>query len=654
MASDKKTKKPLKTGTNYLPSILIILFSFILYGNTLTFDYALDDAIVTSQNAFVKKGFSGIREIYSYDSFTGFFGTEKKLVEGGRYRPLSIATFAVEYGMFNGYSPGFSHFINILLYAISGMLIFLVFSRLFKPSGDKAFYISLPFIASLLFLGHPMHTEVVANIKGRDEILALLFSLLALWLVLLYLEKPRSLYILLANFAFFLGLLSKENTITFLAVIPLTLWFFKKPTSKQYLIIVLPLLVTAGVFILLRFLVLGYMSSGELPRELLNNPFLDATASRKFATIIYTLGLYIKLLFFPHPLTHDYYPYHIPLVSVTDWKALLSFMIYLALIVYAFMNLKKKSVISYGIIYFLVTISIVSNLVFPVGTFMNERFVYMPSLGFVLIIAWFFTVRWDSLWKAKNNRRIALYVILLVILSLYSVNTISRNFAWKDDFTLFSTDVKVSFNSTKCNTSAGGKYLDKVKTETDTAKRKEYLIKTIQYLDKGLEIYPENTNCLILKGNALAIGKNDLHGAIDQYMKIFTFNPGYKLAYTNILFVAGFIDDQKEADYKLHVYKQLYSIDPENAELNSRLGKIYGQVKGRLDSAEFFLVNAVRIDPGLADAYKDLGVLYGMKKDYPRAMENFQKALSLNPNDEQTRSNLDVTARLMQQGKQGK
>src|ERR1039457_1130018 len=172
----------------YLPLMIIVVFTFILYANTFTNDYALDDLIVINGNAFTKKGFSGLGEIFSYDSFTGFFGKQKKLVAGGRYRPLSMATFAIEYGFFKDFKPGFSHFLNVLFYAITGILLFLILSRLIKPQKNKLkqWHLGIPFIATLLFLAHPLHTEVVANIKGRDEIFALMFSLLTVWLILLY------------------------------------------------------------------------------------------------------------------------------------------------------------------------------------------------------------------------------------------------------------------------------------------------------------------------------------------------------------------------------------------------------------------------------------------------------------------------------------
>ena len=323
-------KKPAATANKiqYFPYLLIFVFAFMLYGNTLTYDYTLDDLIVIKDNAFTKKGLAGIKEIFSYDSFTGFFGTEKKLVAGGRYRPLSIASFAVEYALVGGLSPFLSHLINILLYALTGSFIFLVLSKLIKFPPGKPWYLGLPFIAAMIFMAHPVHTEVVANIKGRDEIFALLFPLISVWLTLLYFERKRPGLLILANLCFFLGLLSKENAIMFAAVLPLTVYFFTKVPLKKNITVAISFLFTALIFVFIRFLVLGYLNSGELPRELLNNPFLYATQSEKFGTILYTLGLYVKLLFFPHPLTHDYYPYHIPLVSIVDWRSILSFLVY--------------------------------------------------------------------------------------------------------------------------------------------------------------------------------------------------------------------------------------------------------------------------------------------------------------------------------------
>lgn len=636
-------------SSRYLPHLILLVFAFILYGNTLTCDYTLDDLIVIQDNAFTKKGIAGIGDIFSYDSFTGFFGMEKKLVAGGRYRPLSIATFAVEYSIAGGLNPFLSHLINILLYALTGLFIFRVFGRLIKSPPGKPWYLSVGFIAALLFMAHPVHTEAVANIKGRDEILALLFPLMSLDQVVRYFEKGNALRLVLANLLFFLGLLSKENAVMFVVLVPLTVFFFTKVPLKKNLAAGSTLLMTALIFIFIRFLVLGYLNSGELPRELLNNPFLEASTGQKFGTILYTLGIYVRLLFFPVTLTHDYYPYHIPLISLTDWRSLVPAAFYTAMLAYAVMKFRSRDTVAYGILFYLITLFIVSNLLFPVGTFMNERFIYMPSLGFAIAVAWLISAKLPRLLSGENRYRRSAAALVLVILLLFTVRTIARNRVWKDNFTLFTTDVLVSENSIKCNISAGGDYQKKAMAEKDPEKQAADYENSVRYLEKALAIYPKAVNGLLLYGNVLSLYKKDYKGSIRYYEKTLEIDPYNTTALTNALQILGTIDSKEEASYKTGVLRRLYRVAPENAEVNYNLGKIYGQFLGNLDSAAFFLERAVTLAPDKVSIYKDLGIVCSMKGDYQRALDIFSKALKLDPSDEQLRQNIQVTHRIMQQ-----
>jgi protein O-mannosyl-transferase len=635
----------------HLPHLLIFIFAFLLYGNTINNDYALDDLIVIKDNSFTKKGISGISEIFRYDSFTGFFGVEKKLVAGGRYRPLSLASFAVEYALTGGLNPHFSHLLNILFYALTGIFLFMIFSKLLKTPPGKPWHLGVPFIAVMLFMAHPVHTEVVANIKGRDEIFALLFPLISLWLTIRYFEHRKISWLLLANVCFFLGLLSKENAIMFVAIIPLTVYFFTKVAVKDNIITSLSFLFTAILFVFIRFLVLGYLNSGELPKELLNNPFLDATQSEKFGTIFFTLGLYVKLLFLPHPLTHDYYPYHIPLVPITDWKAIVSLAIYIVLIGYVVMKFKSKDIIAYGILFYLLTLFIVSNLLFSVGTFMNERFIYMPSVGFAVIIAWLFVNKLPLVIKNGKTLKQTMTWSLLIILVLFSIRTYTRNFTWKDNFTLFTTDVLTSENSIKCNISAGGDYQKKALQETDPVKKEEDYQLSMKYLEKALSIYPTASNGLLLYGNVLSLYKQDQKQAIIQYMKVLESDPYNRNAFTNTILVLGSLDNVKESTYKVSVLKHLYAINPEDADLNYNLGKIYGQFRANPDSACYFLERAISLNSGNIAAYKDLGIVYGMKGEYDKALDVLSRAQKLDPSDRQIVQNIMITRQLMDQQK---
>ena len=126
------------------------------------------------------------------------------------------------------------------------------------------------------------------------------------------------------------------------------------------------------------------MIGDRVTTDIMDDPYLFATWDEKYATIAYTIGKYFELLVFPHTLSSDYSFNQIPLIKWTDFKAWFSLVVILSLLVYAFLTAKKKSVISYGIFFFFITFSIVSNVVFNVGTSMAERFIYMPSVGFAI------------------------------------------------------------------------------------------------------------------------------------------------------------------------------------------------------------------------------------------------------------------------------
>ena len=163
-----------------LAALLAFGLAFAQYLQTLPYEFVLDDVIVVKENDFVKKGLSGIPEILHTESMVGYFGEQKDLIPGARYRPLSIVSFALEYEIFGDFNPRINHLINIVLYGLCGFLLFLFLGNIIKS--DKKLWLSIPILAGLIWMVHPVHSEAVANIKGRDEIMSLLFSLMCLLL----------------------------------------------------------------------------------------------------------------------------------------------------------------------------------------------------------------------------------------------------------------------------------------------------------------------------------------------------------------------------------------------------------------------------------------------------------------------------------------
>jgi len=496
---------------------ILFLLAIGLYIQTLSFDYVLDDTILIVKNNFTQKGIAGIPEILGNETFKGHFGDQKELVEGGRYRPFSQITFAIEKTITGG-NAAFSHFINVLLYALTGILLYRVL-LLLLPQARKQF-INVPFAAAALFIVHPLHVEVIANVKGRDEIFAFLAELAILYYSFKWLAENRTRYLIYSALCFFFGILSKENVVTFLAVVPLTAYFFSNSSITDKIKLTLPLVAVTMLYLIIRYSVLGYMFSGQEIDNLMNNPFYGMSLGQKTATIFYTLLIYLKLLFYPHPLTHDYYPYHIPVMNWSDWAPIVSLLIHLALLAFMFFSLKRKSVISYSIAFYFITLSIVSNLFISVGTFMNERFAYHASLGFCLAISWLLVEKMSINRPTKNLG----YTILFLGVIIFSTLSYLRIPDWKTNESLNRAAIKVSYNSARSNLFMGTSIWEKnyltLPKNTDPAKRKAILDTVNRYFERSLEILPTYSSANSMKAG-VAAEYHKLDNNLEKLIKAF-------------------------------------------------------------------------------------------------------------------------------------
>jgi tetratricopeptide (TPR) repeat protein len=619
----------------YLPLIIFTAVSLLLYGNSIVNEYCLDDSIVITQNEFTKQGISGISDIFSYESFTGFFGKEKQLVSGGRYRPFSIATFAVEYQLW-GLNPHISHFINIILYSLTGYLIFLVLSMLWSQTGKSQWQWGVPFITALLFLFHPVHTEVVTNIKGRDEILALLFSLLVLWQCMLFCKNKHNKHLILAFCCSLPALFSKEHAILLLLIIPFILFIFKKSDRKQLITITSILGVAALFFLLIRHAVLHQTVTAS-SNELMNNSFLNATSAQKSATILYTLLNYIQLLVFPHPLTYDYYPYHIGLITWDSIIPFIAIILYSGIIFSGIYWIKKQPMYTLAMLLFILPLILVANILFPIGTFMSERFLYIPSLGFCILIG---ILIWKGMNLSEKARKI-ITGILAIIAILFAVKTISRNQVWKNDLTLFTTDVKVSGNSAKGNCAAGGILYDTYKNNPDEALKKENITLAIGYLKKAVAIHPFYEDAWILLGNAYTLFPDSVPKSLFCYESILKFNPNYTKAIQNIEYLSNL---EKDPHKKIQLLEKLEHYQSSYATLY-KLGNTWGKELNDIDKAIFYLEKALEKDSIGIEALKDLGVAYAMKSDFRKSAQALEKVSKLDSTDTKVWINLGLTYR---------
>lgn len=588
---------------SFLSTTEWILFavSFLIYANTIFHDYALDDSMVVTSNAFTKEGITGLYKIFTNDSFLGFsqeiLGSSdtKNLVQGGRYRPLSIATFAIEYNLF-GKTPLISHLINIILYAITSILLYRLLKLLFnEKTEDSDLVKNISFGASLLFIIHPLHTEAVANIKGRDELLALLFSIASWYSIYKNSESPKIKNLVIAGVLFFLALLSKESAIAFLIIIPLSIFVFKSNYFKLNIKQFLGLFFVAIIFVIIRQSVVLPPTDSSIG-GLMNNPFLNASYSERIATAFYTFIKYYQLLIFPHPLTYDYYPNHILIQHFSSVGTLIGIaltILFLGLSIFLF---RKNKIVSFSILFFFITFFLVSNLPVNIGAFMAERFVFAPSIGFCIILGYFaFTFK---------NKQWAKYTFLGIII-LFAGKTFSRNFAWKNNKTLFETDVKTSFNSAHVNKNLGETYLTDAPKQTNEIDKKQHYEKSVLYLKRAVGIYPDYYDAWVSLGN-------------NNY-----FNSKF-----NDAIICYYISIKLNPEKSIRLYRAI--------------ADVYGLNLGNYQMSIVFMKKALVFEKKPAELLTNISIAYYRLKNYEQAIAYTKKVLQFEPQNDQAKVNLNV------------
>jgi protein O-mannosyl-transferase len=628
--------------------LLVLLgLSILLYANTLSHDFALDDAIVITDNMHVQKGWAGLMDIFNKDTFHGFFKTDKQgLLEGGRYRPFTLAMFAVELSIF-GKSPFWGHLFNLLWYALTGIVLYLLSTGLFAYRWNKILSAWLAFAVALIFIAHPLHTEAVANIKGRDEIMALLGCLAALYFSLRSYHSKQIGWEALAVLAFLIGIFSKENAITFLAVVPLTYWFFTDASVGKIIRYTAPFLVVALVFLLIRSAVLPNVQIGTVSRELMNNPFLKLegtqyvpfTGAEKQATVFYTLGKYLQLFLAPYPLTHDYYPMQIPRMDWSKPASILSFLLYLGMGIYGVLGLRKKSPIAYGFLFYLSTLSIVSNLFLVVGTNMSERLVFMPSVGLCIALVAGLADLFYGTKLPQTLRPQSLLVSIGALALVFGGLTIMRNPAWKNNLTLFRTDAKTSKNSAKVHNALGGQLVsDAEKIKKDSLKSTPLLEEAAISLQRAVELYPGYKDAFFLLGTC-NIHLKKYPEAVKYLEGAYSLNASDTNTVNNLT-VAYRLLGQEEGEKRGNLanaftyLKKALTFDP-NDYATLRLLGVASNVAQDFPGALSYFEKAKNQMPQHADAWFELGMAYQFVKDNANAQQAFAKAQQLDPDIQQ-------------------
>ncbi len=321
----------------------------------------------------------------------------------------------------------------------------------------------------------------------------------------------------------------------------------------------------------------------------------------------------------------------------SDWQSIGSLILYLGIFAYAVRGFVKKDPISFGILYFLATISIVSNIVFAVGTNMSERFMFMPSVGFCLIagVLAFRLSKKIAGGKLKTyNQLNPAFILTTIIVLLFSVKTITRNPVWKDNFTLFTTDIKISVNSAKLQNAVAGELIRVYHVDKNEVIRKQKLTEAAQHLEKALNIHPTYKNSILQLGNCYNYLR-EYEKSISYYNKILAMLPGDEETINNLGITyreAGKYYGEQKGDVATATkyLEKAYELRPDEYETLRLLGVAYG-IQGRNNLAINYFSKALDQQPESAEALWNLANAYFFNGNEAKASELRQKALQIDP-----------------------
>ncbi len=596
--------------------IILLALGLVFYADSINNEYALDDGIVITKNEFVQQGFDGIKGIMSHDAYYSYYHqmNANQMLAGGRYRPLSIVVFAIEHAFF-GEDPLFRHAISILAYMACILVVFYFLNnhllRNLKKGEDIAF------LASMLFAIHPMHTEVVANVKSLDEMLSLMCILFTFIFALRYSEaekedrKGKDLY--LGALFFFLALLAKEYALTLIFLLPILFYTVAKKEPISVFTNTLPYLGVAVLYMLIRIKSVG-VPHNVPSDEILNNPYMLATHSQKKASEIYVLGKYLFMLFFPYPLSSDYSYNQLVYRNFADPLVWLCIISYGAIIYWGIKLLMQKKILAFPIFFYLANLAMVTNFVVDVGATMGERLAFHSSLGFIVLLA-YAIIRSPEFARKKEIVLSGSFILIV----LCGIECTTRNLQWHSDVTLFTHDVNVVPNSVMVLGNAGARYLDMAEAVKDTSKAGKALVsedinKSIKYLRRSIEMHPTYTNSYLNLG--IAFYKLEIPDSAKKYWeyarKLYPDHPNLKQyfpllahSYLNQAMEDGKVNNAPAAIIAL---KKGLMADNTNPDLWYNIGGAYFTIK-QWDSARYAWNAALQLKPDYDLAKKGLAAL---------------------------------------------
>jgi protein O-mannosyl-transferase len=527
-------------------AIYLLLFAatLIVYGQVHNFAFlSFDDTQGLLNNPQVRDGFSGGGIVWAFT--TGY---------ASNWFPLTWFSHMLDFQLF-GMDAGWHHLVNVLIHAVSSVLLFALLKRMTGAKWESAF-------VAFVFALHPLHVESVAWISERKDVLFAFFWFLTTWLYLDFLEKRTVAKYLLVVAAFCLGLMSKQMIVTLpFALLLLDFWPLKRAGLKTLILEKTPLVALSLAASAIAFLA---QRRGGAVQTLEAIPLAARAANALMAYVIYVANF-----FWPTGLAFFYpYPARWPMGEVAFAAAALA-----AMSVSVVLAFRKRPYLAVGWFWFLGTLAPVIGIIQVGHQSRADRYTYVPLIGISIMMA---RAAAEAFEKWPRARQV-LAGVAIVSCAWWALVTWLQIPYWKDSAALYTRAIAVT----------EGNYLAHLNLGVDMAAEGHY---------------PDQPHA-----------RNSLGG---------------------VLFTMG------RRDEALEQFTQAIRLEPGNAEAHGNFGNALVEV-GRIDDAIRELNTALKLNPGMATAYYGLGRVLVMQGRANDAATYFNEALRINPGFAAARAELE-------------
>lgn len=432
MITPSKNIKP-NIKFDVLAVACLVLITVAVYGRSLNNSFVWDDHLLIVRSNFIKswKNFPAIFSAAYLTSAEDAYLVESDFGSGEvTYRPVVTATYFLDYALWKLNAFGY-HLTNLVIHIVNVILLYVLAKFIIKNQ-------KWSLLAAAVFAIHPVPSEAVYNISFREELLAFFFFLLSLILFIKmnsYAGRSKKVIYSISLASFSLALFSKEMAITLPIILVLYDYYFVYEKGwgsflRRFKSYYVGYIMVSVFYLWIWFFVMP--SKNELI------VLGGLNAYKTFLTMAKIFGIYIFWLFIPIGIHAT-----IPDASIFEHSfftpgVVASILLIVGCIFYAFKLRRQKKIVSFAIFWFFITLLPVSNVI-SIQNIMASRYLYIPMVGFCLLIAFFFkkiaTYRLRQISPRFLQKALVLSIVGLVV--AYSVSTVIRGFTWKNGHTFF-------------------------------------------------------------------------------------------------------------------------------------------------------------------------------------------------------------------------